>query len=156
MKFGMRTPRYTSPVKKMQSKAKRQIKSAVNPLYGKKGMGIIKNPKKALYNKAYKKTTFSVDDLIVTGKCKKITQQEREQQLVEYYSKNMHIVKKSTYLLFALFLGWMGAHKFYAKRKTQGVMYLIFCWTLVPLILGWLSFILNLFKPSDIDGRIMV
>ena len=44
-------------------KAKRKIKKALIPGYGKKGMGYIKNPKKAVYNKFYKKTTFSFWDL---------------------------------------------------------------------------------------------
>ena len=29
-----------------------------------KGMGLINDPKKALYNKAYNKTTFSVNDIV--------------------------------------------------------------------------------------------
>lgn len=41
----------------------REVKSAINPLYGKKGMGWINNPKKAAYNKVYKKTSFSIFDL---------------------------------------------------------------------------------------------
>jgi hypothetical protein len=45
-------------------KLKRKINKSVNPLYGKKGMGLINNPKKALYNKVYKKTSFSLWDLI--------------------------------------------------------------------------------------------
>ena len=44
-------------------KAKRKIKKALVPGYGKKGMGYVKNPKKAVYNKVYKKTTFSFWDL---------------------------------------------------------------------------------------------
>ena len=39
-------------------KAKRAIKKALIPGYGKKGMGWIRNPKKAVYNKVYRKTTF--------------------------------------------------------------------------------------------------
>ena len=39
-------------------KLKRKMKKAVNPLYGKKGMGYIKNPKRAIQNKIYHKTTF--------------------------------------------------------------------------------------------------
>ncbi len=42
---------------------KREVKSAMNPLYGKKGMDWINNPKKAAYNKVYKKTSFSIFDL---------------------------------------------------------------------------------------------
>lgn len=44
-------------------RAKRKVKKALIPGYGKKGMGYIKNPKKAVYNKVYKKTTFSFWDL---------------------------------------------------------------------------------------------
>ncbi len=38
-------------------------KKATIPGYGKKGVGWIKNPKKAAYNKVYKKTTFSIMDV---------------------------------------------------------------------------------------------
>ncbi len=44
-------------------KAKRKIKKAFVPGYGKKGVGWIKNPKKAVYNKVYNKTTFSIWDI---------------------------------------------------------------------------------------------
>ncbi len=64
MKFGMRKPSLMKSVKaRTTGKIKRKIKSSVNPLYGKKGIGLITNPKKAIYNKAYKKTTFSFFDL---------------------------------------------------------------------------------------------
>lgn len=36
---------------------------ALIPGYGKKGMGWVANPKKALYNKVYRKMTFSLFDL---------------------------------------------------------------------------------------------
>lgn len=64
MKFGMRTPSLKRMISaRTTGRAKRAIKSAVNPVYGKKGTGIINNPKKAVYNKVYKKTTFSFFDL---------------------------------------------------------------------------------------------
>lgn len=44
-------------------KAKRAVKKALIPGYGKKGAGWIKNPKKAAYNKVYKKTSFGIMDL---------------------------------------------------------------------------------------------
>lgn len=60
MKFGMRKPSIKKSLKaRTTGKAKRKIKKALIPGYGKKGMGYIKNPKKAVYNKVYKKTTFS-------------------------------------------------------------------------------------------------
>ncbi|HBV57141.1 MAG TPA: hypothetical protein DEB75_04570 [Weissella confusa] len=64
MKFGMRKP---SPMRSIKArttgKAKRAVKKAIMPGYGKKGMGWLTNPKKAAYNKVYKKTTFSIFDL---------------------------------------------------------------------------------------------
>lgn len=64
MKFGMRTPSLKKSIKaRTTGMAKRAIKKAVIPGYGKKSMGWIKNPKKAAYNKVYKKTSFSIMDL---------------------------------------------------------------------------------------------
>lgn len=64
MKFGMRKP---SPMRSIKArttgKAKRAVKKAIMPGYGKKGMVWLTNPKKATYNKVYKKTTFSIFDL---------------------------------------------------------------------------------------------
>lgn len=60
----MRKPSLKKSIKaKTTGKAKRALKKAVIPGYGKKGTGWIKNPKKAAYNKVYKKTTFSIFDL---------------------------------------------------------------------------------------------
>lgn len=64
MKFGMRTPSLKKSFKaRTTGKLKRQVKSTVNPFYGKKGMGWLRDPKKAMYNKVYHKTTFSIWDL---------------------------------------------------------------------------------------------
>lgn len=51
MKFGMRKPSLKKSIKaRTTGKLKRKIKKAVIPRYGKKGMGWIKDPKKATYN----------------------------------------------------------------------------------------------------------
>ncbi|MEX5279526.1 hypothetical protein RO490_07800 [Lactococcus petauri] len=64
MKFGMRKPSIKKSFKaRTTGKAKRKIKKAIIPGYGKKGMGYIKSPKKSVYNRVYKKTTFSFWDL---------------------------------------------------------------------------------------------
>ncbi len=58
MKMGLRTPSLKKSLKaRTTGRAKRAIKRAVIPAYGKKGTGFIKNPKKAMYNKVYQKTT---------------------------------------------------------------------------------------------------
>ena len=64
MKFGMRKPSLKKSLKaRTTGKVKRKVKKALIPGYGKKGMGWIKNPKKAAYNKVYNKTSFSLFDL---------------------------------------------------------------------------------------------
>ena len=64
MKFGLRTPSLKRSFKaRTTGKAKRAVKKALIPGYGKKGSGWIKNPKKAVYNKVYNKTSFSLKDL---------------------------------------------------------------------------------------------
>ncbi len=64
IKFGMRKPSITKSFKaRTTTKYKRKVKRALLPGYGKKGMGWAKNPKKAAYNKVYKKTTLSIWDL---------------------------------------------------------------------------------------------
>ena len=64
MKFGLRTPSLKRTFKaRTTGRAKRTVKKALIPGYGKKGMGWIKNPKKAAYNKIYNKTSFSIWDL---------------------------------------------------------------------------------------------
>ncbi|SEK36345.1 hypothetical protein SAMN04488700_1806 [Carnobacterium iners] len=64
MKFGLRKPSIKKSISaRTTGRAKRAFKKAVIPGYGKKGMGWIKNPKKAAYNKVYKKTSFSIFDL---------------------------------------------------------------------------------------------
>lgn len=64
MKIGMRKPSFKKSFKaRTTGKLKRKIKKSVNPFYGKKGVGFIKNPKRAVKNKIYKKTTFGWQDL---------------------------------------------------------------------------------------------
>ena len=64
VKIGLRTPSLKKSFKaRTTGKLKRQIKKATNPFYGKKGMGYIKNPKRAIKNKIYHKTTFGIGDI---------------------------------------------------------------------------------------------
>lgn len=65
MKYGVRKPNIKKSVKaRTTGKAKRRMKKAVNPLYGKKGMGVINDPKKAAYNAVYNHTTVSAADIL--------------------------------------------------------------------------------------------
>lgn len=64
MKFGMRKPSLKkSLAARTTGNAKRAVKKALIPGYGQKGMGWLRDPKKAAYNKVYRKTTFGLKDL---------------------------------------------------------------------------------------------
>lgn len=65
MKIGIRDINIKNRIRsRTTAKLKRRIKSSINPFYGKKGMGWINNPRKALYNKIYNKTTISAEDAL--------------------------------------------------------------------------------------------
>lgn len=61
MKFGMRTPSIKKSISaRTTGRAKRAVKSAINPAYGKEGAGSITNPSKSGKSNVYHKTTKSV------------------------------------------------------------------------------------------------
>lgn len=65
MKIGMRKLSLKKSLKaRTTGKWKRQAKRAINPLYGKKGIGFIKNPKKSVNNAIYHRTTFGISDIL--------------------------------------------------------------------------------------------
>ena len=70
MKFGFRTPSLTRRIAARTS-WKRYVRHSMG-LKMPKGMGMITSPKKALYNKFYRKTTFGIEDLARSGKTRHI------------------------------------------------------------------------------------
>lgn len=104
MKIGMRKPSLTRSLKaRTTSKWKRQTKKALIPGYGKKGMGWVKNLKKAMYNKVYHKTTFGLSDLFKSSKKReKKVVNNKQQSILASNSKKQHTSKdyKKTSLVF--------------------------------------------------------
>ncbi len=49
----------------------------------------------------------------------------------------------------AMGLGWLGAHKFYQRKKFWGVLYLMFCWTSIPFWVSVVEGVRYLFMPMD-------
>ena len=91
MKFGYRKPSIKKSIKaRTTGKIKRKAKKAINPLYGKKGMGFVNNPKKAVYNKIYNKTTVDA-----TKPLKKKNKQHIRTKN-DTYSVNVKVVDTST------------------------------------------------------------
>ncbi len=55
---------------------------------------------------------------------------------------------KTTAGLLALFLGGIGAHKFYLGQPGMGLLYLFFCWTFIPGAVAFVEAIM-LFAMDD-------
>lgn len=65
MKFGFRTPSLKRSISaRTTGRAKRAIKRAIIPGYGRRGIGLLTNPKKSLYNRVYSRTTFGLGDIL--------------------------------------------------------------------------------------------
>lgn len=48
---------------------------------------------------------------------------------------------KTTAAILAIFLGGIGVHRFYLNQSGLGILYLLFCWTFIPLIVSFIDFI---------------
>jgi len=59
---------------------------------------------------------------------------------------------RTTAAILALFLGGLGAHHFYLGNTGRGVLYLLFVWTFIPVVVGFVEGIIYLTK-SDQDFR---
>ncbi|MGB3207872.1 MAG: NINE protein [Crinalium sp.] len=57
---------------------------------------------------------------------------------------------KGVAIVLCLFLGGIGAHKFYLGQTGAGIFYLLFCWTFIPGIIAFFELLILLFM-SDTD-----
>ena len=167
MKIGFRSPSLSKSLKaRTTGRLKRQIKRSVNPLYGKKGMGLIKNPQKAIYNKVYNKVT--IDPLKGVKKVSKVNKSQSKKSYstpkqTTVPTSKTRVIKTVTYkcnkwiyILLAIFLGYFGAQYFYSGQKRKGFIALLFCITGIPMLIGFFHGISALFKPVDEKGNITI
>lgn len=56
--------------------------------------------------------------------------------------------------ILAFFLGGLGVHHFYLGNPAIGILYLLFCWTLIPAIISLVEFVVFLVMPEkDFDTQ---
>lgn len=65
-------------------------------------------------------------------------------------------VNRKKYLLLALFTGWMGGHRFYARQWVVAVLYLVLFWTGFPLAMTIIDLLAAIPREADKDGNICV
>ena len=161
MKIGVRTPSLKKSFKaRTTGRINRTLKKSVNPLYGKKGMGYIKNPKKAIYNKAYHKLTVDPLKPLKNGSRNNTKRTASEPELVGYsfyrIETKEYICNKVMYILLAVFLGIFGAQYFYSGQKKKGFLSLFFFWSVVPFFVGLYCALIALFLKADTNGNIKI
>ena len=66
------------------------------------------------------------------------------------------VVNKIAYVVLAILLGDIGVHKFYAGKIGLGIVYVIFCWTGIPALIGLIEGIIAAFTPAYQNGNIVV
>ena len=75
----------------------------------------------------------------------------------QYSNPKAKKVNKVAYGIIAILLGDLGIHRFYAGRILSGIIYLLFCWTAIPGILGLIEGIVALCRnDADPYGNIEV
>lgn len=59
------------------------------------------------------------------------------------------VKSKTTAGILGIFLGGLGIHKFYLGNIKMGIVYLLFCWTYVPEIIGFIEGIIYLNQDDE-------
>lgn len=80
----------------------KDIMKAIDPYYGKKGVGWIKDPQKALYNYFYYRTTVSLDD-IANKYSRNNSKVETKQNIINYRKKNYSFLEEVLQFFFGGF-----------------------------------------------------
>ena len=89
------------------------------------------------------------------GQGGKTVHSKQNERIVYVQAPNQDIYvhsRKSKGLAMTLcfFLGWMGAHEFYLRNYFSGSLYLLFSWTLIPLLLSIIDFIILFLTPKSV------
>lgn len=63
--------------------------------------------------------------------------------------KTQGLKDKNLAAILALFLGGLGIHRFYLGQPLLGILYLIFCWTFIPLCLSIIDFFSFIFMSQN-------
>lgn len=70
-------------------------------------------------------------------------------QVPPMYNPNMNSKSKVVAGLLAIFLGGLGIHKFYLGKIWMGILYILFCWTYIPSLIGLIEGIIYLTASDE-------
>lgn len=71
-------------------------------------------------------------------------------------AREQQVVNRKKYLLLALFTGWFGGHRFYARQWFMGILYLALFWTGFAFAMTIIDLMVAIPKEVDENGNIRV
>lgn len=77
-------------------------------------------------------------------------------KLIRRFEREKRPIKKKAYIWLTILTGWMGGHRFYARRYYLGALYLIFCWTFIPVMMAFIDLMEVIPIKKDENGFIMM
>jgi TM2 domain-containing membrane protein YozV len=71
------------------------------------------------------------------------------------FQQQLATVRKdgTTGVILALLLGGLGIHHFYMGNMLAGIVYVLFCWTFIPMVLGLIEAFLMPSRVRDYNRR---
>ena len=79
-------------------------------------------------------------DLAIVALQKELEGEERTAFQLKFEQRKKSV---GVYALLAVFIGGLGAHKFYMGRIGIGIIYLILCWTFIPSVIALIEALLS-------------
>lgn len=71
-------------------------------------------------------------------------------------NREKQVLSKKKYILLAVFTGWMGGHRFYAKQWVTAILYLLLFWSGFPVAMTIVDLMIVIpMKPNE-NGNILL
>ncbi len=71
-------------------------------------------------------------------------------------NRRKQLLNKKKYILLAVFTGWMGGHRFYARQWVTAILYLLFFWCGFPLAMTIVDLMIVIPMQPNENGNILL
>lgn len=71
-------------------------------------------------------------------------------------AREKQVLNKKKYILLAVFTGWMGGHRFYARQWPTAILYLLFFWCGFPLAMTIIDLMIVIPMKANENGNILL
>lgn len=71
-------------------------------------------------------------------------------------NRKKRVLSKKKYILLAVFTGWMGGHRFYARQWPSAILYLLLFWCGFPLAMTLVDLMIVIPMQANENGNILL